>query len=54
MPSMLGGILTRAFDLGLQKLETVRCATLGRFLDRDGWNIARLICLGTDPLGRFL
>ena len=26
-----------------KRLETVRCATLGRFSDRNGWDIARLI-----------
>ena len=37
-----------------KRLETVRRATLGRFSDRNGWHIVRLIWIGSAPLGRFL
>ena len=37
-----------------KRLETVRRATLGRFMDREGWTIGRLIWVGSAPLGRFL
>ena len=36
-----------------ERLEMVRRVTLGRLLDRDGWNIARLIWLGSAPFGCF-
>ena len=36
-----------------KRLETIRRASLGRFSDRNGWNIARLIWVGNAPLGRF-
>ena len=37
-----------------QTLDMVRIATLGQFLDRERWNLARLIWVGSAPLGRFL
>ena len=37
-----------------KRLETVRRPTLGRFSDRNGWNITRLIWIGSAPLGHFL
>ena len=37
-----------------ERLEAVRRATLGRFSDRERWNLARLIWVGSGPLGRFL
>ena len=36
-----------------KRLETVRRATLGRFSDRERWNLARLIWAGSAPFGTF-
>ena len=51
---MLGGILMRTLDMGLQKIKYSQTCDLGTVFESRGWNIAQLIWVGRAPLGRFL